>query len=656
MALWPAMLGRVALLCALVALAIASLRTEPLQVSDAQQVTRTPTPTPTHTFTPTPTQAVTMTVRVTPTVTQTPAQTPTVTPTHGLTPVTRTPTRTLLPTATQTQTITATATRTASATVTQTPLPSQTPTVTPTAVPARISDVAINSITRSTATITWTTSQPASSQVLYGGVGPNAFRSPLDPSLVSAHRIVLTGLQPGTVYEFQVFSATAAGALAQSEVDSLTTAPAGSGPEVVDLTALRATSGMVNLQWATSTGTVAQVEYGSSANYGLFTLLNVFSAPTQQLTLTGLRPATTYHYRVKAWDAQGGLGASADATFTTAPDGPATLVGDNTEQMDRMTLSAGQASVYQYVASQSGLASVIQVFIDVGSTAPVLRVALYSDQDGAPGAILSQGSAPALVPGWVKVSIPPVSLLESTRYWIGVLNPLGMGSVNLRQATTGGSSIVSAQTSLAAFPQPFVAGASGARSPMAAFVQQVPPAITLTGPDDGSLITGQTQLSAVVDDDVPLARLQFYVDGVAVGPALTSAPFAVPWNSAGLSALLPHTITARASDVLGRSGVSGPVTVQVDNGPTISGISISGGLTSSSAHISWSTDVPSDGQVEYGPTSAYGLTTPVDGQVDVRHDLQLTGLVPGAVYHFRVRSRDANAATATSADAAFFIT
>ena len=536
----------------------------------------------------------------------------------------------------------ATATRTATATVTAT------------AVPAQITDIETSSITRSTATIAWTTSQPASSQVEYGTFAPNAFRSPVDASLVTSHRVVLTGLQPGVVYQFQVLSATAAGAMSVSDLNALSTAQAGTGPEVVDLTALRATSNTATLSWATSTGTVAQVEYGRTANYGLFTLLNVFTTPTQQLTLTNLTPATTYHFRVKAWDAQGGLGASGDATFSTAPAGLATLIGDNTVQTDLMTLAGGHAVLYQYVASQSGQASVVQIYLDVGSTAPLLRVALYSDQDGAPGTILSQGSAPALLPGWLSVNVPPVSLLESTRYWVGVLNPLGAGSVSLRQAVSGGSSVTSAQTSLAAFPQPFLPGAAGARSPLSVFVQQVPPAITLTGPADGSLVIGQTQLSALVDDDVPLVRLQFYVDGLPVGPVLNAPPYSVSWTSEGISTALPHTITARATDILGRSGSSGLITVNVDNGPVISNVSVGSGLTASSARISWSTDLLSDGQVEYGPTAAYGLSTPIDGQIDVRHQMEVTSLASGAVYHFRVRSRDANGAMSVSNDALFF--
>ncbi|MBV9134723.1 MAG: fibronectin type III domain-containing protein, partial [Chloroflexi bacterium] len=212
----------------------------------------------------------------------------------------------------------------------------------------------------------------------------------------------------------------------------------------------------------------------------------------------------------------------------------------------------------------------------------------------------------------------------------------------------------SAQTSLAAFPQPFVIGVAGARSPISASVVQIPPAITLTGPADGTVVTGQTQLSAVVDDDAPIARMQFFVDGLPVGTPVTAAPYTVSWNTAGLSTLVPHTVSARATDVMGRSGASAGVSVQVDNGPLIRSVTMAPGLTATSAQVTWSTDVPADGQVEYGLTTAYELSTPVDLVADTRHQMQLTGLAPGAVYHYRVRSRDANGAAAVSADGVFY--
>jgi hypothetical protein len=516
-----------------------------------------------------------------------------------------------------------------------------------------VSDVAASSITRSSATISWTTNEPASSQVDYGPADVTTNHSDPDPSLVSAHRVVLTGLQAGLPYRYRVRSIAADGGQVISVESVMVTAPAGSGPEIVNVAAQRVTGTSSTVGWATSTGNVVQVEYGTTANYGLFTLLQVLSGSQQQLTLTGLHPATTYHFRVKGWDASGALGASGDATFTTAPSGTATLIGDQTLQADTVTQVSGQAVAFQYTASVSGQASVARVFVDVGSTTPNLRVALYSDQNGTPGAILSQSSAPASAPGWISINLPPVPLLQGTRYWVAVLSPLGAGNLNLREATSGGSSAMSAQNSLAAFAATWATGIVGAKSPLSFYVQQVPPAVTMTGPADGTTITGAATLSALVDDDAPLTSLQFAIDGAPVGTPLLAAPYTLTWDVSTLNPNVPHTISARATDAQGRTGTSGLVTVQVDNGPLISTVAMSPGLTATSAQITWTTSTPADGQVEFGTTTAYGALTPVDGQATTRHELQLTGLLPATAYHYHVRSRDASGALAVSADQTF---
>ena len=666
------MIPRLALLSALVLLVIASARTEPLQVTVAQQVT----PSPTRTATATSTATATATSTATPTASRTPTatSTPTLTVTLTATPATPSatptlqtpiavPTRqtplvvpmsTLSVTATATRTTTASVTATATRTMTVRPSVTSTSTVTPTPAAPLLSGLDVSSITRSSATISWVSNTPASSQVDYGQFAVDAGHTPVDPSLVTAHRVVLNGLAPGATYRYRVRSVSASGGVGFTFENVFTTAPAGSGPEIASLAPRQVTGTTATLGWATSTGTVAQIEYGTSSNYGLFTLLKVFTTPNQQLTLSGLQPGTGYHYRVKAWDAAGALGASADTTFTTAPAGPAVLIGDQTVQTESFTLPSGQAAAYQYVASQSGQASAVSLYVDVGTTTPAIRVALYSDQDGAPGTILSQGSAPGLLSGWISISLPPVPVLQSNRYWVAVLSPIGSGNLNLRQALIGGSSTTSAQTSLAAFPMRWIPGAPGARSPLSMYVQQVPPAVTLTGPADGSIVSGQVDLSAVVDDDMPVTRVQFLVDGNPVGAAIGMAPFHLTWDSTSFNPKIPHTISARATDALGRSGTSALQTVQVDKGPAITGVAVNPGLTVTSARISWTTDVLSDGQVEYGTTLAYGSLTPVDARPDWRHDMQLTGLLTGAQYHYRVRSRDANGAVAISADHVFY--
>jgi hypothetical protein len=185
-------------------------------------------------------------------------------------------------------------------------------------------------------------------------------------------------------------------------------------------------------------------------------------------------------------------------------------------------------------------------------------------------------------------------------------------------------------------------------------VQQLPPSITLLGPDEGAVVNAKVQLSAVVDDDAPLARLQFFVDSVAVGAPIVAPPYTAMWDSTGLDSRMPHTISARATDLLGRSGTSPLLNVQVDNGPSISSIALVPGLTGSSMRVRWLTDALADAQVEFGTGLAYGTSTPVDARPDWRHEMQLTGLLPATVYHYRVRSRNANGALAVSADQVFF--
>jgi hypothetical protein len=513
--------------------------------------------------------------------------------------------------------------------------------------------MSVSSITRSSATITWTTNVLSTSQVELGTDVAQPVRSAVDASLVTSHRQVLTGLIPGATYHYRVRSAMASGAVGVSGDSSFVTAPDGSGPELVGIAARRLTATTASLEWTTSSGNVAQVEYGATASYGSFTLLKIFGLPAQKIVLTGLQPATIYHYRVKAWDGAGYLSASGDFTFTTAPTGLATLLGDQTMQSERVSLTAGQAAAYEFTATQSGLASVVNLYLDAGTTANLIRVALYADQAGAPGTILAQSSVPGLTTGWMSVRIPPVSMVQGQPYWVAVLSPLGAGSVSLRDAGSGGSSLLSRQTALAAFPSAWTGGIPVARSPLAVYVQQVPPAVTLTGPADGVIVTGSASLSALVDDDAPIARVQFFVDGLPVGAPVSTAPYTTTWDSTGFNASQPHAITAQASDVRGRLGVSGALNVQVDNGPQISALTAATGLTASSARINWATDMLADAQVEFGPTTTYGSSTPIDARAAWSHEMQLTGLLAGTTYHYRVRSRDANGAVAVSEDATF---
>src|SRR5205814_8316910 len=109
------------------------------------------------------------------------------------------------------------------------------------------------------------------------------------------------------------------------------------------------------------------------------------------------------------------------------------------------------------------------------------------------------------------------------------LSPLGNASV--RELSLGGATVSSRQSTLAALPATWIASVIGTPAKLALTVQQVPPSVTLLGPADGAIISGKTTLSAVVDDDQPLARVQFLVDGQPIGTPLASAPYTTEWDT-----------------------------------------------------------------------------------------------------------------------------
>jgi hypothetical protein len=81
-----------------------------------------------------------------------------------------------------------------------------------------------------------------------------------------------------------------------------------------------------------------------------------------------------------------------------------------------------------------------------------------------------------------------------------------------------------------------------------------------------------------------------------------------------------------------------------------------GGVSSSAATISWTTNEPADSQVDHGTTTAYGQTSALNTMRVTSRTMGLSGLSPGTLYHYRVKSRDAAGNLAVSAAKTFTTT
>jgi len=143
-------------------------------------------------------------------------------------------------------------------------------------------------------------------------------------------------------------------------------------------------------------------------------------------------------------------------------------------------------------------------------------------------------------------------------------------------------------------------------------------------------------------------------DGVGVGDVSASPLMLYSRDVPAGQVVLGGNMAAGASGagsmyIILLRGIGAPPDTQ---SPDISAVAATG-ISYSQATVSWTTDEPSDSQVEYGWTAAYGSQTPLDSDLVTGHAVQLTGLSSGTVYHYRVRSADEAGNEAFSSDKTF---
>ncbi len=89
-----------------------------------------------------------------------------------------------------------------------------------------------------------------------------------------------------------------------------------------------------------------------------------------------------------------------------------------------------------------------------------------------------------------------------------------------------------------------------------------------------------------------------------------------------------------------------------DEVPEISEIAVTN-ITSTSARITWDTDIDADGKVEYGKTTAYASSTSLNSSETDSHTFTLSNLLPDTTYNYRVRSKTSSTTEAVSSNRTF---
>lgn len=350
--------------------------------------------------------------------------------------------------------------------------------------------------TGSTATVTWTTDESATSVVDYGTT--SALGSSVTGTVGTSHSVTLTGLSSATTYYYRVRSADAAGNVTTSPV--VTAAPASfvSADTVAPAiaTVVATPSGQsATVTWTTDEPSTSRVDYGTTTSLG--TSATGASGTTHSVTLTGLTPGTQYHYRVSSSDPAGNA-----STAPVAADPPSLFTTTNSTPPSIAAVTATQTSSGATVTWTTEKSATSRV--DYGTSATALTL-------NATGATATAHS------------VDLTALTPNTRYYYRVTSVDG----------TGGS---------ATWPDPAQPPASFAPSPV--------PVVTDTAAD---LSTGTTANTTVGTMNSGVVTLQPAYVNELNGTTLSSGLSATALATGGTTVVGGGTATLIGTRVVGSS-------------------------------------------------------------------------------------------------------
>jgi Domain of unknown function (DUF4082)/Purple acid Phosphatase, N-terminal domain len=536
------------------------------------------------------------------------------------------------------------------------------------AAPPTISNVTASSITDTTAVITWTTNEIASSQVNYGTTTAYGSSSPLNSSLVTSHSVTLTGLTASTVYHYEAVSQDSYGNVGASGDFTFTTAVAGTAdPVISNVTASSITATGAVITWTTNSATTSQVNYGTTTAYGSSSPLNSAMVTSHSVTLKGLTGNTLYHYQVLSTDTYGNLTVSGDFTFTTAfpccTIWPPTATPTTVSQNDPSATELG----VKFYAGTNGYVTAIRFYKSSKNTGT--HVGNLWDSNG--NLLATATFTNETASGWQQVNFSiPVAVTANTVYIASYHTSVGYYSGDANYfATSGvsnsplyapangvdGANGVYIYGATSAFPSKSYQSTNYWVDVMFTTVSTVPPTITNVGT---SSITDTTALISWTTNEAANSQVN-YGTTTAYGSSTALDSNSVTSHSetvSGLTANTTYHYQVLSRDSNGNLGVSADFTFTTaapgSAFPVISSVG-SSSITASGAVITWTTNEATTSQVNYGTTAAYGSSSSLDSSLVTSHSVTLSGLTGSTLYHYQVLSRDSSGNLTASGDYTF---
>lgn len=455
----------------------------------------------------------------------------------------------------------------------------------------RATSPATTNMTDTSATIMWRTDKPLSSQVKYGTTTEYGLLSIFSAAPTTSHSITLTGLMPGTTYNYVTLSTDSAGQVTTSPNGTFTTPGTHANSAIGTVTVKAINSTTETILWTTDQPCTSQVEYGDSPAYGSLSAFNSNSVTSHSVTLTALKPGTTYNYAALCTNSIGQITTSPNATFTTSTRAGAPVVTNSkainiTNNSATIIWNTDQPSTSQ---------------VEYGTTVAHGYLSVFSPASVTSHTLILTG----LTPG--------------TTYYYAAMSTNSTGQVGKSEAST-------------------FATANAAGTPTIVNVK-------VTG------IQGSAATITWNTDQPSASQVQFgptpdYGSLSAYNSALVTA------HSVTLNTLIPgstYNYSAMSTGATGQVGKSANFTFTAAAGPPVIKQIGATRITANSVTITWTTDQPSTSQVKFGSTTLlyslmhrhrkpYEQESARDSALVRSHAVTVKDLAPGTTYNYTVVS------------------
>ena len=407
------------------------------------------------------------------------------------------------------------------------------------------------------------------------------------------------------------------------------------------------TSTTATLNWSTNVSAFGGVSYGTTTSLGLTSPWVNYQGTTHSVTLTGLAPSTTYY--VSAFSFVGSQtvtqtmvvtttnGAASVSGVTVSCSAASLLLGASTGCSAAVQGSGSYSSAVTWSTSLGSISSTGVLTAPLSLTASSITVTARSVQDPTKSGAATLTLYPPNAVTAVSVACQATTITDSssttctpTVTTTGTISTAVTWSASAGTITSTGVLTAPKTGSSVTVTATSVANPSKSGS----MVVTLTPLPTITGvtvacPASSLSSGGNTLCTATV------AGTGSYTSAVtwsaSTGSITSAGSYTAPSTGGSV------TITATSTQDPTKSG---SVVLQLNAALAMNGVTTS--VTSTTATITWTTNLSAFGGVAYGTSLSLGQTSPWVNYQGTTHSITITGLNPSTTYYLSAFSYLAN--------------